>query len=726
MKRYILIIFILIVNFGFAQNENEKKDVEKQINTAGNYFIKGNYDKALEISKAALVRSFKINDDYLIAHSYNAIGVVYDEFSEAKHAISFYQKALQHASKIENDSLKDWIYSNLGSAYYFNKIDVKKGIDYYKLSLRYATKINDSVQITYTKLNIASAYFSIEEFQKGIRYIKETQDYINRKGQNEMRFTLTSLLGIYCSHANQPEIALKYYNEAIAIAEKHKMNSFLINAYENVALHYKIFKQPELEKLYKDKFNALSALTYSKEKKDLLKESAIQIQMDEYRIQLERIELENEKHLQKLQESKTITILFLILSFVFLTLIFTLYRTNKFRKKVNTDLIKANADLQEAKEKAEEASLLKSQFVSTITHELRTPLYGVVGITDIITDDHPELANSPHLSSLKFSARYLLSLVNDILQLNKIEEKQIVLEKAAFNLKTEIMTIVNSVQYIATNNANKLNVNIDPVIPRFIMGDKMRLSQIIMNLTSNALKFTRNGSVTIAARQVSVKDGLHYIEFKISDTGVGIAPADQEKIFDMFVQVSRTDEDYQGTGLGLAIVKKLVNLFSSDIHLESKLNEGTTFSFTIGFEEAQAGVDDADVMEIDLSANATMRVLVVEDNKINQLVTQKIMDRNNIKCDIVEDGFAALHLMETQEYDVILMDINMPIMNGFDTTKRIRSLGIHTPIIALTAFDKEEIKEQAFASGMNDIIIKPFEPAKLFEMIHKLVGSNKA
>jgi signal transduction histidine kinase/CheY-like chemotaxis protein len=498
------------------------------------------------------------------------------------------------------------------------------------------------------------------------------------------------------------------------------MNNFLINVYENLAEHYKFYHQPDIEKQYRDKYDALSKTTYSEENKAALDKSIMQIQLDENNIQLERIELENEKQLQKLKESKTITWLFVILLTVLLVLVITMYRSIKFRKKTNFELLQANAELKKAKEKAEEASLMKSQFVSTITHELRTPLYGVVGITDIITDEHKELADSPHLSSLKFSARYLLSLVNDILQLNKMEEKNLVLENVAFSMQDEISTITNAVQYIANNNANALEVVIDENIPKHLLGDKLRLSQIIMNLTSNALKFTRNGKVTIAIHQVHVENGIHEIEFKICDTGVGISPQDQEKIFEMFVQVSRTDEDYQGTGLGLAIVKKLILLFNSTIHLESKLNVGTTFTFTIGFEATT--IKEEVTNTTDSILNPALKVLVVEDNKINQIVTQKIMEKNNIKCEMVSDGFAALHLLESEKFDVILMDINMPIINGFDTTKRIRGLGIETPIIALTAFDKEEIKDQVFACGMNDIIIKPFEPVKLFEMIQMQVN----
>ena len=235
-------------------------------------------------------------------------------------------------------------------------------------------------------------------------------------------------------------------------------------------------------------------------------------------------------------------------------------------------------------EAAEEASLLKSQFVSTITHELRTPLYGVIGITNIILDEHKELGNSPHLKSLKFSAKYLLSLVNDILQINKIEEKRIVLESLIFNLADEITLIKNSVEYIADKNNNVFTVEIDTAIPEFLIGDKLRLSQIIMNLVSNALKFTKNGEVAVMADLKKVEGTVYFIEFKVKDTGIGIAKEDQGKIFDKFVQIERKEEDYQGTGLGLSIVSSLVKLFNSEVHLESQENVGTTFSFTIGFE----------------------------------------------------------------------------------------------------------------------------------------------
>jgi signal transduction histidine kinase/ActR/RegA family two-component response regulator len=721
LKKIITVLLLFFVFNGISQTlEDEKKSIEDQINKASLYYSNGEYNQALDFSKKALVRAFKINDDYLIAHSYNTIGVIYDEFSESKRAIEFYNKALQHADNTENEQLKNWIYGNLGSAYYYTNIDVNKAISFYKKSLDFAISKNDSIQIAYTKFNIASAYFSLNKFKEGIVYVNNVRDYVEKKGEEEAKFTLNSLLGIYHSNTNNPKVAEDYMLKSVAIANKNHLDSFLINAYENLAEHYKKNKQ------YKDKFDKLNKETYSDENKTALEKTAIQIELDESKVQLERIELENEKQLQKLKESKIITILFFVISLILLLLIFSLYRNITFRKKTNKELIQKNIELQRAIEKAEEASRLKTQFVSTITHELRTPLYGVVGITNIITDEHKELANSTYLNSLKFSAQYLLSLVNDILQINKMEENRLALISSPFVLQDEINTIINSVNYIASNHNNTLEVTLDKNIPPILVGDKLRLSQIIMNLVSNALKFTTNGTVKLSANLLKTEGSLHYIEFKVSDNGVGIAISDQAKIYDKFVQVERKDNDYQGTGLGLSIVKKLIELFGSSIQIESEVNKGTTFSFTIAFETKNNFIEEGLVnTNFDMTFEHPIRILVVEDNKINQLVTQKIMDKNNIPCDMASDGFMALHFLETNTYDVILMDISMPIINGYDTTKKIRSLGIQTPIIALTAYDKDEITDEAEFSGMNDCLIKPFEPEKLFKMIYQHIQKKE-
>jgi len=728
--KFISLLFVVLITFSTAfsqEHKAEKEAIEKLIEQAVIEFSDSNYEEALESSKEALFNSFAINDNLLIAQSYNTIGVIFNECAEANKAIEFYNKALFYAKKVNNDKLYNWIYGNLGSVYYFNEIDVPKGIEYYKKSLFYAIKIKDNAQIEFTKLNLASAYFAIDKYDLGNQQIKDIKEHIIEGGNEEAKLSLNLLQGIYLSNNNDKLGAEQHFFAAKEIAEKNDLDSFLINIYENLVRHYKLHKNPEKAELFKEKLDSLNKVIYSAEKIENLKKAATQIELDEYKIQLEKIEKESQKHKENLKESKLIVILFIIILIVLLLLLLTLYKNIKLREQANYELQVANEALKEAKEKAEEASQLKSQFVSTITHELRTPLYGVIGITNIILDEHKELGNSPHLKSLKFSAKYLLSLVNDILQMNKIEEKRIVLENLIFNLTDEITTIKNSVEYIADKNNDKLTVEIDTAIPEFLIGDKLRLSQIIMNLVSNALKFTKNGEVALTADLKRVEDKTYFIEFKVKDTGIGIAKEDQEKIFDKFVQIERKEEDYQGTGLGLSIVSRLVNLFDSEIHLESEENVGTTFYFTIGFEyDEEKSREIINNIEVDLSDNLLYNILVVEDNKINQMVTKKIIQNSNMTCTIVDDGYAAMVALDREHFDLILMDINMPLINGFETTRKIRDKGIKTPVIALTAFDKQEVTEEALAAGMNDIMVKPFEPSKLFQVITNNIKNKKS
>lgn len=719
----ILIFFLFFCVSTFAQNElagtnAQKKEIKTNLNQAVREFNNTHFDKALNFSKNALIKSFDINNYSYIAQSYNTIGVIYDECNESKRAIEFYEKALRFANRINNDTLNNWIYNNLGSAYYFNDIDVNKGIGYYKKALYFANKLNDKNQILLINLNLASAYLANQENQKADNILLAIKETVFENNTDEVKLSYYVLLGIKNTHEDNKNVAENYYSLAKSLAEKNNFHSNLLNVYENLTKHYKYYKDEKKEVFYDTKHDSLYKALYSAERMDSLEKQALDIELDEYKVQLGKIEQQSAKNSKIAQTSKLVLILFMLIVITLLLLLLTLYKSIKSREKLLLELKTTNEELNVAKETAEQASKMKTQFVSTVTHELRTPLYGVIGITNILLDEHKELANSPHLNSLKFSAKYLLSLVNDILQISKIEERKVILENLIFNLTDEIEGIQSSIEYIAERNNNKLIIEVDTAIPEFLIGDKLRLSQIIMNLVSNSLKFTKNGEVFITADLERVDDTMYYIAFKVIDNGVGIAKEHQQVIFDKFVQIERKEEDYQGTGLGLSIVTSLIKLFNSEINLESEENVGTTFSFTIGFihdeEKSRAIVNE---IEVDLSSHQMFTILVIEDNKINQLVTKKIIQNSNLHCTIVDDGYAALVALEREHFDLILMDINMPLINGFDTTRKIRERGYTMPIVALTAFDKQEVSEEVFACGMNDILIKPFEPTKLYQII---------
>ncbi|MBC7845358.1 MAG: response regulator [Flavobacterium sp.] len=728
--RIFILLLVLLNSFStisFAQpkapSKAEIKNIAKQ---AVKYLNEANFEKSISTAREVLHYATRIEDNYLTAVSYNIIAANLDEMSEFDRAIFYYNKGLSYANKTTNDTIKNFINNNLGNVYCFEKKQYEKGILYYKKSLEYSQKEADTCQMVFTKLNIAWAYFDIGEYKKGLPYLEYTNKYYPKFGNESTIVVQNMLNGMYSSYKGENKKAEAYFLKAIQLGKNNGSESDLSYSHEEYSKF--LLKNRDYKKAYENLviFNKITEQLYNEDKLKKADVAGIHLELDEYKREVDKIEIEKNIQAQSLKQSRIIVVLFILAMIVLLLLMYSLYKNYSFKKKVNRDLTIANEELLIAKEKAEEASLLKTQFVSTMSHELRTPLYGVIGITNMLLDEHKELANSPHLSSLKFSARYLLSLVNDILHINKIEENRIVLESLTFNVLDEIEMVKNSLTFIAQNNNDKITIKVDPAIPEYLIGDKLRLSQILMNLVSNALKFTKNGNVTVIANLLKVENKSHFIEFQVEDNGIGIAAVDQDKIFEKFVQVGRSENDYQGTGLGLAIVKRLLTLFKSDISLESEIGKGTTFKFTIAFDHDPALTNEIiKNIKVDLSSSQIFRILVVEDNKINQTVTNRIIQKNNCSCIMVEDGFQAIEILNKEVFDVVLMDINMPLMNGFETTRKIRLKGIKTPIIALTAFAKDEIIEEAISAGMNDIMVKPFEPIKLFKVITDQINKTR-
>ena len=730
LKRIVLLV-LLILNFFsdtlVAQTDTfSKKEIKRLTDQASHYLKAANFGKSLEISKIALHQAIRVNDFSSITVSYSTIAANYSELAQFDKAIFFYNKAILYANKTNNDTLINKINNNLGNIYCFEKKQYLKGINYYENTLKYSQKIADTSQIFMTKLNIAWAYFDIGNFEKGYPSLEYINKHSLKFGDDSNVAAINMLNGMYYAHQNNNEKAVSFFLNAIDLGNKTNQKSDL--SFSHLEYSKYLLKKGDYKKAYKNlsKYNEIIDELYNKEKLEKANIAGINIELDEYRREIDKFELEKKANLQIVEKSRTIMFLFMVLSIVLLFLLYTLFKNYNFKKRSNAELYNTNKLLTIAKEKAEEASVLKSQFVSTISHELRTPLYGVIGITDILLDENKELANSPHLNSLKFSARYLLSLVNDILQMNNIEDDKVILENLAFNISDEISMIVHSLSFLAKNNSNTIIVKIDPNIPEYLIGDKLRLSQVIINLISNALKFTEKGVVYIDVSLVRVVEKSYFLTFEIEDNGIGIAEENLEKIFDKFVQVGRKQTDYQGTGLGLSIVKQLLTLFNSTISVKSTLNIGTTFTFIIAFEYNQEKTLDV-INNIQVNVNCSpeiINVLVVEDNLINQLVTKKTIEKNNYKCSVVGNGYAALEILDKEYFDVILMDINMPIINGFETTRKIRSKGILTPIVALTAFNKAEIAEEALSAGIDDIIMKPFDSVKLFNIITILISKN--
>ncbi|MDX1461691.1 MAG: ATP-binding protein [Marinirhabdus sp.] len=445
-------------------------------------------------------------------------------------------------------------------------------------------------------------------------------------------------------------------------------------------------------------------------------------------IENKQSEIDEQKKTLNLNKMTTGLSIALIIILSLLTL--SLYKNNNLRAKANNLLQEKNIEMQSAKEKAEKASLAKAQFLSTITHELRTPLYAVTGLTHLLLEENPKEHQKEHLNSLKFSGEYLLSLINNILDLNKLEANKVEIEKATFSLNKRINDVLVALRKSADDRKNQLRLEYDETIPDKLVGDPLKLSQVLINLIGNSVKFTQNGEVVIRVSKLEQNANKVKLHFEIEDNGVGISKKKQKSIFETFSQASlQINRKFGGTGLGLSIVKNLLELMGSKIHLESQLGKGSKFWFNINFSISEEFQEDNNpnniIYDVDYVALENRNVLVVEDNKINQMITKKILEKNKMKCEVADNGMDAVRMVEENNYDIILMDIHMPGISGIEATQKIRMFDKDLPIIALTAVTIDENLDDFYRAGFNEIIPKPFKTEEFFEKIYRTLEGRK-
>ncbi len=372
---------------------------------------------------------------------------------------------------------------------------------------------------------------------------------------------------------------------------------------------------------------------------------------------------------------------------------------------------------------AEDAVKAKQQFLSNMSHEIRTPMNAIIGFTKVLLKTELTAQQTEYLAAIKLSGKSLIVLINDILDLAKVDAGKMVFEKIPFKLSQSISAMLHLFEPKIQEKNLKLVKEYDNRIPEMLLGDPVRLHQIILNLLSNAVKFTSQGRIVVKVHLVEEDDEKVKVEFAVSDTGIGIANDKLEKIFENFQQAySGTSRLFGGTGLGLSIVKQLVEPQGGTIHVESNIDKGSTFSFILSFDKTNAEAEyETEDVELDLGIK-DLKILVVEDIVLNQLLMKTILEDFGFTCDIAGNGEVAIEKLQTKAYDVILMDLQMPVMNGFKATEHIRAI-MHSdvPIIALTADVTTVDLAKCKAVGMNDYIAKPVDERILHNKIVSLV-----
>jgi PAS domain S-box-containing protein len=394
-----------------------------------------------------------------------------------------------------------------------------------------------------------------------------------------------------------------------------------------------------------------------------------------------------------------------------------------------TEKKKVEADLIAAKKIAENSVKIKEEFLRNMSHEIRTPMNSIIGFTDLLLETKLNPDQNEFLGRIKKSSSTLLVLTNDILDSSKLESGKLIFESIDFDLIELIDQVIKMIEDKAKKKGIELSLFIDSKCPRYINGDPTRLNQVLLNLINNSVKFTEEGEVNMYVKHKIENDDSINIIFKIEDTGIGMSEKAQKIIFERFTQArSDTTRKYGGSGLGLAIVKMIVDQRKGEIHLDSTLGKGTTFTITIPFnkciQEQVSGDRNSLLGQEDNKPKVFslkhLKILLVEDNLMNQALAKSRMKSWNCNIDIADNGVIALEKIENSIYDLILMDIQMPEMDGFETTKRIRKLKppiCEIPIIAMTADASSNDEEKSLKTGMNDYISKPFNPESLYNKI---------
>jgi signal transduction histidine kinase/CheY-like chemotaxis protein/HPt (histidine-containing phosphotransfer) domain-containing protein len=383
-------------------------------------------------------------------------------------------------------------------------------------------------------------------------------------------------------------------------------------------------------------------------------------------------------------------------------------------------------ELIQAKDLAEQSVRIKEQFLANMSHEIRTPMNGIIGFANILDGTILDSKQRQSVNSIKLAGENLMVIINDILDFSKIEANKMTFEAVNFSLSNTVHSVIELLELTANQKQIKLLCKIDSNVNNFLIGDPTRLSQILINLVGNAIKFTEKGYVEILVSQLKETESETILQFSVIDTGIGIASNKLRSIFESFNQASNeTTRKYGGTGLGLTITKKLIDLQGGNLKVKSELSKGSEFSFSIQYKKGDnAGTvkigKESDQLSPDFLQN--VNILLAEDNDLNQLLATCIFENWNKKIDIAQNGKIALEKIKENDYDIVLMDIQMPEMDGNDVTRYIRKhygAKANIPIIALTAHATLGEEKKCLDAGMNGYLSKPFNPYKLLEKIHQ-------
>ena len=693
-----------------AEKTSQKLLYAKAKNEQAFCFInQKNFKDALTTFQEALL-IFRTESDYegLIACLLNK-AELYLQLGDSPHAIELLIERLKQCRThldeqryAENLNLLGKIFSSHG--------DRERGIENFKEAAKLFEKLNLKEEMINSFIYLGNTFYSVGENDKALYYFFKCSHALEKINNANLRvMTLSGIASVYTTQ-KKFETALTYLNEALS----------LTSGIDNTLLKAEVHRN--LGQLYFELTKYDYAIDILTKALNWAKDSRVEMQLEKiYEVLSAAYQALND-------ETNALKY-------------FKLYHEISSRiasEEVNLKVrgLQIRYDLEELKKQKEIAELslkLKEQFLANMSHEIRTPMNGVIGMTHLLSNTNLTAEQREYIDAIKLSGNNLMVLINDILDFAKINSGKIEFTEQEFNLRDLVKSIIQILQVKADEKKIELVCSIDYGIPEIVIGDPLRLNQILINLLGNSVKFTDNGSVKLNIRQYADAGNKLKLFFTVSDTGIGIASEKLDKIFETFSQAEKT-KSYEGTGLGLSIVKQLVELQGGKIAVHSALNEGSVFEFDLSFTKPQkktalvAPALTAEKYEHDFSG---VKVLIVEDNKINQLLVRNILKKFGFTIlDCADNGRAAIEMVSREHYNVILMDIQMPELNGYDITLHIRNelkfSSDELPIIALTADASETEKQKAMNLGMNDYIVKPYAPEELYKVLSLYCGQRVA
>lgn len=583
--------------------------------------------------------------------------------------------------------------------------------------LRKYGKTKDVIDINY---NLCSRYMKVKRWNEAVEHALKSLNAIKKTGVKKNRRKNLNLFLVE-SYINLKEFekAERYFDTI----EKEKSTysgdlNFEGRLYSSKGLYYeKIGDYKKAALFYSQSFNNL--LKYHGQRtREVSTTLALSNKLDLKEEENKRIKLENDLKAEQLRNRGYIILLSVIIILGLILMSIIQYRASLYKTKINKLLQKNYEKLVEANQKVDEALKAKSEFLDSVTHELLTPLNTIKGTTFLLQKEELTSHQENQMKLINLSSDYLLNLIADVIHLNDLEKGKLELKNEKFDLRALLDNLVDSSVLMKDNN-NKIHKKIDSNIPDDLKGDVLRVSQIFLNILDNALKFTRNGDIYVEALLVSKIDNIAEVKFSIRDTGIGMSEKQISKAFETFHQGSvKINRKYGGTGLGLSIVKKILKLQGSDVILKSKPGKGTLVLFTMKFDVPEQ-IREKNTFSGNGYDESTegINVLLVEDNKVNQLITEKIISNYGFYCDSANDGKEAIDMVKKNKYSMILMDIMMPKMDGFEATKYIKQFDKGIPIVALTAISEKLNREKFNEVGIYTVLNKPVDPELLYETI---------